>query len=40
MYQVPAASINLNTGEHIPEATLKMLMCRMMEEVRISGRIS
>ena len=34
IYQVAAANINDNTGDHIPETTLKTLVCRMMEEVR------
>ena len=33
IFTLAASNIRENTGDNVPEATLKMLVCKMMEEV-------
>ena len=33
IFALAASNIRENTGDNVPEATLKMLVCKMMEEV-------
>jgi len=33
IFGLAAANIHENTGDNVPESTLKLLVCKMMEEV-------
>ena len=33
VFSIAATNINENTGDHIPDSTLKLLVCKMLDEV-------
>lgn len=39
IFSLAATNIHENTGDSVPEATLKLLVCKMMEEVRTGARV-